>query len=318
MGATTTGRISYLPGEQTGAAATPEAAARPEEMAKLAAAAAVGPILKRWRHRCADGLIDESGKIRNVFTRAQSGAEDNVSRVIRTLNQIPEAIAEFEVALAAQTKLNELTRHSVEVPIRDARTMTDPGLDGPGFQLEHHVSKVTDWQDDGQLASIYYPEIEALVRRVTGATHAFSNNHLRRQSEPETGGDGPLAKLMAQSRGPVLTAHNDFAESFGEGLIRTVGSEGLPHTQTFGLTDAMLAAGITEEELRSRRLIVVNTWRSVGPEPLRRYPLAVADRRSVNRSCLSRNLIGRVPSGQPRGGIEIYSARYEAGHQWYY
>jgi hypothetical protein len=116
----------------------------------------------------------------------------------------------------------------------------------------------------------------------------------------------------------VLTAHNDFAESFGEGLIRTVGSEGLPHTQTFGLTDAMLAAGITEEELRSRRLIVVNTWRSVGPEPLRRYPLAVADRRSVNRSCLSRNLIGRVPSGQPRGGIEIYSARYEAGHQWYY
>ena len=30
-----------------------------------------------------DELIDESGKIRNVFTRAQPGTEDSVSQVIR-------------------------------------------------------------------------------------------------------------------------------------------------------------------------------------------------------------------------------------------
>ena len=62
----------------------------------FAAAAAVEPILERWRHRCSAGLIDETGKVRNVFTKAHRGAEDTVGRVIRELNQVPEARAEFE------------------------------------------------------------------------------------------------------------------------------------------------------------------------------------------------------------------------------
>ncbi|MEJ2088044.1 MAG: CmcJ/NvfI family oxidoreductase [Gammaproteobacteria bacterium] len=310
--AETTGVFNYLPPGQPGQQLTTE------EGKRLASAAAVEPILKRWRHRCSEGLIDDTGKIRNVFTKASSGAEHTVSRVIRELNEIPEAVAEFGAAFEARQQLSALTQHSVEMPVRNARLLTDASLDGCGFQLERHTSKVTDWQDDRQLADIYHEEINALVKRVTGATHAFSSNHLFRQSEPEVGGNGPLAKLMAQSRGPVRTAHNDFAESYGEGIIRTIASGGVPHTQTFGMTEAVIEAGLSEAELRHSRMLVINTWRAVGPEPLRRFPLALADRRSVPRACLRANLIGKVPSGQPRGGIDVYSALHDPGHQWYF
>ncbi len=304
----TSGFIHYLP--------ETEQALNSDRLARLTAAAAVEPILKRWRHRCPEGLIDESGKIRNIFTRQQG--TDNVTAVIEALKPITEATREFEAALAAQRELNALSRNPVETEIHNARLLTDASLDGCGFQLEHHISAVSDWQDDAQVTGIYYDEINALVKAITGATHAFSNNHLRRESEPEHGGNGPLAELMAQSRGPVLTAHNDFAESFGDGIAKTIASNGVPHTQTFGMTEAMLEAGITAADLEQSRMLVINTWRSVAPGPLRRFPLAIADRRTVEPSCLRASRIGRIPSGEPRGGIDLYTARHEPGIKWYY
>jgi hypothetical protein len=65
-------------------------------------------------------------------------------------------------------------------------------------------------------------------------------------------------------------------------------------------------------------MVIVNTWRATTAEPLRRDPLALADRRSVPRGSLQRHLIGRVPCGQPKGGIDIYNAQYDPAHEWYY
>lgn len=310
--AATTGVFNYLPRAQA------ELELTPEQRDQLAAAAAVEPILKRWRHRCSDGLIDDKGKIRNIFTKIQPAAEDNVSRVIRELNQVPEASAEFEAALDARQQLDALSRHSVEMTVRNARLLEHASLEAQGFELRHHASAVTDWRDPRQLAEIYYDEINALVKQVTGADYTFSNNHLLRESEPELGGNGPLAKLMAQSRGAVRTAHNDFTESYGDGIVKTIAAGGIPHTQTFGLTEAIMAAGLSAAELSKYRIMVINTWRSIGAEPLQRLPLAVADKRSVPYDCLHKNLIGKVPSGQPRGGIEVFAAHYDPKHEWYF
>lgn len=289
-----------------------------DERTRLSAAAALEPVLQRWRHRCSDGLIDPAGKIRHVFRRAEPGVEDSVSRVIRELNQVPDAVAELDEAVAAREALGAMTSHLVEMPVRNARLLPATSLHDNGFQLVQHPSAVTDWEDEAQLQDIYYGEIEALVQRITGATHVFSNNHLRRQSEPAVGGNGPLAKLMAQSRGPVQGVHNDFSESYAEGIIRTVASGGVPHTQTFGMSDAIVKAGISEDALRRSRMLVINTWRAAVDQPLARFPLAVADRRTVRRSRLNTNLIGKVPSGKPRGGIETLSATHDSDHKWYY
>lgn len=285
--------------------------------AALMAAAALEPVLLRWRHRCSQGLIDDSGKIRNVFRRAE-GVGDNVGQLIEELNRIPEALAELETVLDARLKLEDQSRLKADMPVHDARLLETTSLHGNGFQLVRHRSRVTDWDDDDQLNSVYFAEICSVVKEVTGATHTFSSNHLRRQSEPPVGGNGPLARLMSESRGPVSDVHNDFTESYGEGIIRTVESGGVPHTQTFGITDAILKAGVSAQQLRESRMLVVNTWRAVTAEPVQRCPLAVADRNTIPRASLRSILIGKTPSGQPRGGIDIYNASYDPQHQWYY
>ena len=148
----TTGVIHYLPPD-----------GRPDmsgEIARLAAASAVEPILKKYRHHCPAGLIDERGKIRHVFTRRQG--QDSVAQVIEALCDNPEAGAEFEAALAAQERLNALSRHRVEMTIKNARLLEDASLDGCGFQLEHHQSAVTDWHDSGATSGLPY-----LVRKTS-------------------------------------------------------------------------------------------------------------------------------------------------------
>jgi len=287
------------------------------ENGALMAAAALEPVLLRWRHRCSEGLIDDSGKIRNVFRRTE-GVGDNVGQLIEEINRIPEAVSELETVLKARLKLEDQSRLKTELPVHDARLLEATSLHDNGFQLVRHRSSVTDWDDDDQLNSVYYDEICGVVQKVTGATHTFSSNHLRRQSEPAVGGNGPLARLMSLSRGPVNDVHNDFTESYGEGIIRTVESGGVPHTQTFGITDAILKAGVSAQQLREGRMLVVNTWRAVTDEPVQRVPLAVADRNSIPRASLRSILIGKIPSGQPRGGIDIYNASYDSQHQWYY
>ena len=308
----TTGVFSYAR-PAAAAAAVPRA-----ERDRLVAASRYEPVLQQWRHRCADGLVDETGKIRSVFTRPRGQSEDNVTRVIREINQVPEAVEQLEAAVKAQDALVMLTRDLVEMPVYDARQLVDPSLDDNGFQLLDHRSAVTDWQDDREVSSIYYGEIEALVQRLTGARRTFSNNHLRRQSEPPVGGNGPLARLLAGSRGPAQVVHNDFAEGYGEAIIRTVASGGVPHTQTFGLTAPMVEAGVTEEELRDSRILVINTWRSVIDEPLQRFPIGLVDRRTIDRDRLHTSLIGKAPSGQPRGGIEVLNGEHDPDHRWYY
>lgn len=289
-----------------------------EDLVSLGQAAAIEPILKRWRHRVSEGLIDASGKIRHIYTRAESGDRDSVARVIGELNDIPEAVAELEEALVARRRMSSLTQNPVQKAVKNGRELENASIHGNGFELHAHRSAMVDWYDDAEIAATYYDEITSLVKSVTGAVHAFSNNHLRRESEPEVGGNGPLAKLMSQSRGALQAAHNDFTETYGEGIIKTIASGGTPHTQTFGLTQPMIEAGLTEEALRGYRMLVINTWRPVIDTPLKRFPLALADRRTIAHDCLRSNLIGRVPTGQPRGGLETYGARHDPAHQWYY
>ena len=310
--AATTGVFYYVYPDGTDKSGTDE------ERTRLFNNAAIEPILLRWRDKVTDGLIDEGGKIKNVFTRAERGVEDNVSRVIHELNAIPDAVAELEVALEAQEESLRLHRHLVEMPVHDARQLTEASLHDNGFLLLPHTSAVTDWDDHGELATTYAQETANLVKEMTGARRTFASDYLVRQSEPEEGGNGPLAKLMTGSRGPARAVHNDFTEAYGPGIINTIAAGGVPHTQTFGLTQAMLDGGVTQDEVRSSRILVINTWRSVVDTPLERMPLALIDRRTIPKTSLSTSLIGKIPSGQRRGGIEIFNAAHHDDHRWYY
>ena len=196
----------------------------PEVLERLAASAAVEPILKRWRHHCSEGLIDEAGKIRHVFTRAQPGSENTVSRVIRELSDVPEAVADFEAALAAARQVDALAHHAVEMPVRNARLLEDASLEGCGFQLERHTSRVTDWEDEQQLADVYYDEAAKYLRARDG-TPIEAN--LAMASRFRVSAYKPLSSIVADSNeeGRVV-AMIDYYE-IDSGVIRTLRDEQL-------------------------------------------------------------------------------------------
>src|SRR5207253_1720495 len=172
------------------------------------------------------------------------------------------------------------------VDIANGREARELALDRNGFVLVEHRTAVRDFFDAGELKRVYYPEVEALVRRVSGARRVVVFDHtLRSGDEAER-----EAKLV---REPVLSAHNDYTDWSGPQRVR----------------DLM---GAEAERLLQGRLAIIQVWRAIA-EPIRSNPLAMADARSVDPQDLlvaERRYPNRV--GQ------TYRLRYNAAHRWFY
>jgi hypothetical protein len=179
-------------------------------------------------------------------------------------------------------------RHCVD--IANGREARDLALDTNGFVLVEHRTAVRDFFDADELKRVYYPEVEALIRRVAGASRVVVFDHTLRsgdESERE-------AKLL---REPVLSAHNDYTEWSGPQRVR----------------DLM---GGEAETLLARRFAIVQVWRAAYPnaaDPIRSNPLAMADARSVVADDL---LIAE--RRYPHRVGQTYRLKYNPAHRWYY
>ena len=100
------------------------------------------------------------------------------------------------------------------VPIRDARPFADQlSLEEQGFLLRHHKSAVSDFYDEEQLCTLYYAEIDRLLKVATGAEKVVIFDHTIRSV--------PRAKLgQAGMREPVRRVHNDYTETSGRRRVR--------------------------------------------------------------------------------------------------
>ena len=174
-------------------------------------------------------------------------------------------------------------RHTVE--IRDGRAET-LSLDGNGFALVAHATRVADFLDDGELRTAYYPEVEALIRQVSGAARVLVFDHtLRSGDEAER-----EARLL---REPVLSAHNDYTEWSGPNRVREL----LPDEA---------------DKLLERRFAVIQVWRAIN-QPIRSNPLAIADARSV----APQDLLVAERRYPHRIG-QTYRLKYNPAHRWFY
>ena len=162
----------------------------------------------------------------------------------------------------------------------------DFSLEKNGFLLVRHETAVRDFLDPEELKSVYYAEVERLVRSQSGAARVVVFDHtLRSGDEAER-----EARLV---REPVLSAHNDYTEWSGPQRVRDLmGAE----------ADALLA----------RRFAIIQVWRAIN-QPIRSNPLAVADARSIAAEDL---LIAerRYPN---RVG-QTYRLKYSPKHRWFY
>lgn len=173
------------------------------------------------------------------------------------------------------------------VRIHDARPIAaNLSLDREGFLLLEHRTRVRDFYDEAELRSVYYPEMERLVKDVSGASRVLVFDHTLRAGDEGTQNERRV-------RGPVRTVHNDYTEWSGPQRVRDLLPEEAP-------------------ALLSRRFAVIQIWRPIRG-PVESAPLAIADPRSL----AARDLIPTERRYPDRVG-EIYHITFNPDHLWFY
>ncbi|MEE2761203.1 MAG: CmcJ/NvfI family oxidoreductase [Pseudomonadota bacterium] len=178
-------------------------------------------------------------------------------------------------------------REGKTVTIADGRAVRDElDLEVHGFEFVDHATKMVDFFDEEELRQVYYTEVEALIRKVSGAQRVQIFDHtLRSGNEAE--------RQERQIREPVLSAHNDYTEWSGPQRVRDL----LPDEA---------------DKLLRGRFAVIQVWRAVN-QPILKNPLAIADWRTLEMD----DFIASERRYPDRRG-ETYQVKYNAAHQWYY
>jgi hypothetical protein len=159
-------------------------------------------------------------------------------------------------------------------------------LDEEGFVFVEHKTRVRDFFDAEELQSVYYPEVERLIKEASGASRVVVFDHTLRSGE-----EGEReAKLI---REPVLSAHNDYTEWSGPNRVR----EFLPDEA---------------EHLLARRFAIVQVWRAIN-QPIQANPLALADAKSIAMDDL---LVAE--RRYPHRVGQTYRLKHNANHRWVY
>jgi hypothetical protein len=170
------------------------------------------------------------------------------------------------------------------VSIHDGRTILDQlTLDRQGFVLRRHETAVSNFFDPAEVRSIYYSEVEQLLRETTGAEKAVAFEHdVRCASASERDATG--------ARQAVKVVHDDYTRKSAPDRVRLY----LPQEA---------------EALLKQRYAVINVWRAI-KGPVLDTPLAVCDAQTIAQEDL-------VPTEE---GVkhEVYLFKFNPNHRWYY
>lgn len=176
----------------------------------------------------------------------------------------------------------------VTVTIRDGRAQGARfTLEREGFALARRGTGVTDFFDEAEVESVYYPELERLVKDYSGAAEVLVFDHTIRIN-------APAGETPGKVREPVPVAHNDYTERSAPRRVRD-------------LLPADRAA-----RLLAHRFAVVQVWRPLAG-PVRDMPLAICDARSIAPD----DLVETDLVYEDRVG-EVFQLRHNPDHRWFY
>ena len=179
------------------------------------------------------------------------------------------------------------TREKQKMTIYDGRPLIGSfHLERHGFEFVDHPTKMTNFFNPEQLANIYYPEVETLIKQRTGASRVLIFDHTLRSGDQST-------REEKWAREPVLSVHNDYTEWSGPQRVRDL----LPDEA---------------DELLKRRMAIVQVWRAIN-KPIESNPLAICEAKTLSAG----DLIASERRYPDRVG-ETYQVAYNAEHRWFY
>jgi hypothetical protein len=172
------------------------------------------------------------------------------------------------------------------VIVEDARPLDGKlSLEREGFILVHNTSAVTDFFDDNEVRTVYYPECERFLRDATGAARVCVFDHIVRSAV--------RAKAQKGVKLPSRGAHNDYTLASAPQRVRD-----------FFHAEA--------ESLLKNRFAIINVWRPIRG-PVRESPFAICDARTVGpEDFVASDLLYPDRKG------ETYGLKFNPRHRWYY
>lgn len=174
------------------------------------------------------------------------------------------------------------------VRIHDARRAQEPfEIDRHGFTLVRHSTDV-DLLDNEAVVSRYRPQMEGLVRALTGASEVLSIGEVVRSNT--------TAKTDTTRGKPAFGAHIDFDQETVAGFVRAFRPDA--------------------EALLNRRYALINLWRPIAP--VERTPLALCDASSIAREDLREGHIRMRPDEPMPLRMSGFNVAYSPSHRWWF
>jgi len=184
--------------------------------------------------------------------------------------------------------------------VHDVRGSEDKyTLDTTGFQFVKHESVEKDFVDEEQIKAQYYPEVEELLKKTTGASRVFIFDHTIRRNltgqdtrAPAPTDDSNPTATPVSLRGPVQRVHID--QSYAAG----------PQRVEYHLPSEA-------PTLLKGRYQIINVWRPI--KTIFKDPLGVASATSVQDEDLV-----PVKLIYPNRVGETCTVKPNEKHEWHY
>lgn len=175
-----------------------------------------------------------------------------------------------------------------EMTVRNGRPLRDTfDFDTHGFVFVEHRTGVRDFTDEGERLRVYNPEVQALIKKHSGASDVVVFDHTIRVSDEEQ-------QKATNARPTVKGVHNDYTEASAPRRLREI-------------------VGDEEAERRmKKRWAIVQVWRPIRGKVLI-DPLGICDGRSIPREGFI-----RVERRYKYRTGEVYHIAHHPAHLWYY
>jgi hypothetical protein len=175
-----------------------------------------------------------------------------------------------------------------EMAVRDGRPLRRTfDLDTHGFVFVDHPTQVKDFADEAERSRVYDAEVQALIRKHSGARGVLVFDHTIRIGDEQ-------AQKAANARPPVKGVHNDYTEKSAPRRLRDI-------------------VGDAEAERRMcKRWAIIQVWRPIRGTVLV-DPLGICDGRSIP----PQGFILVQRRYQDRTG-EVYHIAHNPAHEWFY
>lgn len=177
-----------------------------------------------------------------------------------------------------------------ETEIIDARATreTNPAsLDKEAFELVKFTPAEVNYLDPEKVKRTYYSEVEALVKKQTGASDVFVFDHTVRRG------------VKNSNRRPAYHVHNDYTFETGKSRALSVLGENVI------------------KQFANKRMIQINVWRSIDGT-VEKDPLALMDATTLdNKDLVKTNIqFNDMNTGEQHNG-EIFALKKNPTQKWY-